>query len=90
MHKINRNQIAWQIAYDLMVRSIEPLAITISNPDTEQHVCLDLRRSDDDNPANGISTVRQLYILVISGGMGVKPFVWQVLSSKQSNRPMHC
>lgn len=55
MNNVNRSQIAWQIAYDLMVHSIQPLAITITYPCTEQYTCLYLRRADADNHANGIS-----------------------------------
>jgi hypothetical protein len=55
MNNVNRSQIAWQIAYNLMVHSIQQLTLTITYPCAEQYTCLYLRRADADNHTNGIS-----------------------------------
>jgi hypothetical protein len=69
MRGVKRNQIAWQIAYDLMVHSIQPLTIMITHPCTEQYSCLHLRRADVDNRAASISINLNGESLLLSAGL---------------------
>lgn len=69
MKNKNPSQIAWQIAYNLMVRSIQPLAITITYPCTEQYICLYLRPKDDDFHQNGISINIHGSSILLRGGL---------------------